>query len=327
MTKASMLQSISCALLTAVSLLVSPCVVAADYEPVGVPVDAREITAGVWMIEGQIGVASSANEGFNSNAGFVVTDDGVVAFDALGTPSLGAQMIKEITRVTDKPIRRLIISHYHSDHFYGAQPFADIGVPITAHQWVTEQYLKSDAPHARLIERRQSLFPWVNESSEITQPDELISDEEVFQLGGLTFRVFHTGPAHTPEDLMMYVEELGVLFSGDLVFSGRLPWVGDADSKSWLDAIDKLEKLEPRYLVPGHGGVSVQARADLVLTREYLSYLRTTMGAALEELIEFDEVYGETDWSAFEGLPTFKEANRTNAYNTYLLMQRELFSN
>lgn len=322
-----MLPLASCALALALSLLTLPVAVAADYEPVSVSVDAQEITTGVWMIEGQIGVASSVNEGFNSNAGFVVTDDGVVVFDALGTPSLGAQMIKEIRRVTDKPIERLIISHYHSDHFYGAQAFTDQGIPVTAHKWVTENYLKSDAPSARLIERRQSLFPWVNESSKITQPDELISDEVVFTVGGLTFRVFHTGPAHTPEDLMMYVEELGVLFAGDLIFSGRLPWVGNADSKTWLEAIDTLEKLAPLYLVPGHGSFSDQAQVDLALTRKYLRYLRLTMGAAVEELVEFDEVYGETDWSAFEGLPTFNEANRSNAYNTYLLMQRELFSN
>ncbi|MGB7183891.1 MAG: MBL fold metallo-hydrolase [Burkholderiaceae bacterium] len=296
---------------------------AAGYEPVSVNVIPKQLAPGVWVVQGLPGVASSANQGFNSNAGFVVTDDGVVVFDSLGTPSLGAELIQQIKKITNAPIKRLIISHYHSDHFYGAQAFQDAGVPITAQEWVVSHYLKSNAPVLRLAERRNSLFPWVNEGSRITPPDHTFQSEEIFVLGELTFRVFHTGPAHTPEDSMMIVEQAGVLFAGDLVFSGRLPWVGDADSRAWLSALEKIQDFKPRYLVPGHGTPSANAAKDIALTREYLSYLRKAMGQAVEELLEFDEAYDQTDWSRFAGLPTFKQANRTNAYNTFLLMQRE----
>ena len=261
------------------------------------------------------GIASAANEGFNSNAGFVVTDDGIVVFDALGSPSLGHEFLAQIAKTSRQPVRRLIISHYHSDHFYGAQPFAEQNIPITAHRYVVDHYLKSDAPVARLAERRQSLFPWVNESSRITPPTRVIDHEETFRLGGLTFRVFHTGPAHTPEDIMMLVEETGVLFAGDLLFAGRLPWIGDANTKAWLAALDRLLQFKPRVIIPGHGSASTNASADLTLTRKYLKFLRDAMGAAVDDLLEFDEAYAETDWSEFENEATFKLANRTNAYN------------
>jgi glyoxylase-like metal-dependent hydrolase (beta-lactamase superfamily II) len=65
-----------------------------------------------------------------------------------------------------------------------------------------------------------------------------------FKLGGLTFRVLHAGPAHTPEDLMMLVEEDGVLFVGDLMFSGRIPFVGDAQVASWIAAIERVMRAE-----------------------------------------------------------------------------------
>jgi len=121
----------------------------------------------------------------------------------------------------------------------------------------------------------------------------------------------------------MFVEEDGVLFAGDLVFKGRVPFIGDADSRLWLNALDKLIALQPKFLVPGHGAASDEPLADLTLTRDYLKYLREQMGRAVEEMIPFEEAYEKTDWSMYEKMPAFLEAHRRNAYNTYLLMERE----
>jgi glyoxylase-like metal-dependent hydrolase (beta-lactamase superfamily II) len=117
------------------------------------------------------------------------------------------------------------------------------------------------------------------------------------------------------------VEEENVLFVGDLMFAGRLPFVGDADSKSWISAIDRIIKFNPKIMVGGHGGVSTNASADLQLTRDYLVYLRQKMGAAADELEDFEVAYKKTDWSRFSHLPAFNEANRRNAYNTYIRIQ------
>ena len=84
-----------------------------------------------------------------------------------------------------------------------------------------------------------------------------------------------------------------------------------------------LLSLDARVIVPGHGPVSTTARADLQLTRDYLAYLRRTMGEAARNMEPFDEAYARTDWSAYEKMPLFGPANRMNAYNTYLLMERE----
>ena len=79
-------------------------------------------------------MASAANRGFMSNAGFVVTDDGVVVFDALGTPVLGRAMVDAIRKVTPLPIRRVIVSHYHADHVYGLQALKEAGAEIWAYR-------------------------------------------------------------------------------------------------------------------------------------------------------------------------------------------------
>ena len=115
----------------AVALLCTSLAAAAPADIVLVP---RQVSPHGWFFEGEAGMASVANKGFMSNAGFVVTSDGVVVFDALGTPALGEAMVKAIRTVTRQPIRRVIVSHYHADHFYGLQALKAAGAEVWAHR-------------------------------------------------------------------------------------------------------------------------------------------------------------------------------------------------
>jgi glyoxylase-like metal-dependent hydrolase (beta-lactamase superfamily II) len=283
-------------------------------------VEPIQLSPSVWFVRGASGVPSQANRGHTSNAGFVITKEGVVVFDALGTPVLGAEFLAEIRKRTQAPIARVIVSHYHADHFYGLTPFKAAGAEIWAHA-AAKPYLESQAPKDRLAERSKTLAPWVPADMPLVLPTFFLSRDETFRLGGLTFRVIPVGPAHTVEDLALLVEEEGVLFVGDLMFAGRIPFVGDADSRGWIAAIDRVVGYEPRVMVGGHGDASRNAAADLRLTRDYLVYLRKTMGDAADELVDFEEAYRKTDWSRFAHLPAFEAANRRNAYNTYIRMQ------
>jgi len=278
------------------------------------------VSDSVYFIRGEAGVPSVANRGHTSNAGFVVTREGVVVFDALGTPVLGKEFIEAIRKVTLAPLRRVVVSHYHADHFYGLPPLKDAGAEIWAHR-AARVYLDSEAAKLRLAERRQSLAPWVGADMRLVPADRWLDAEDTFKLGGLTFRIFPVGPAHTPEDLAMAVEEEGVLFVGDLMFAGRIPFIGEADSKAWIAAIDRIIQFNPRILIGGHGDASRNAAADLRMTRDYLAYLRDKMGSAASELEDFEVAYARTDWSRFAHLPAFEAANRRNAYNTYIRMQ------
>lgn len=287
-----------------------------------VAMQARQVGAHSYYVQGQSGAASAGNQGFMSNAGFVVTSDGVVVFDALGTPPLAEKLIAEIRKVTAQPIRRVIVSHWHADHYYGLQAFKALGAEVWAHA-NGQPALASDAAAARLQQRRELLSPWVDAGFRAIPADTWLAGDTDFRLGGLTFQLRFAGPAHSAEDLVMYVKEDSVLFAGDLVFRGRVPFVGDADSLAWLAALDQLSALQPRALVPGHGAASVDPGDDLTLTRDYLRYLRSSMGKAVADFVPFDEAYAATDWRPWEKLPAFDVANRANAYNTYLLMEQE----
>jgi len=276
----------------------------------------------IHYVIGQLGAASALNQGFMSNAGFIITRDGVVVFDALGTPALAEQLIRRIREQTPLPIRRVVVSHFHPDHFYGLSSFKAQGAEIWAHRSAVS-YLTSPSARERLAERKKTLAPWLDGVNDLVMPDRLIDDESTFELGGIRFRLFHVGPAHTPEDLVMLVENDGVLFVGDLIFSGRLPFVGTSDSRAWLVAIDRLLTYQPRVIISGHGRHSASAENDLRFTRDYLTYLRKKMGDAVAGFVPFEQAYAATDWSAYASLPAFNEGNRINAYNTYLLMEQE----
>jgi glyoxylase-like metal-dependent hydrolase (beta-lactamase superfamily II) len=282
----------------------------------------QRVSAHGWLVQGEAGMASAANKGFMSNAGYVVTDEGVVVFDALGTPPLGRALIEAIRKVTRAPIRRVIVSHYHADHVYGLQALQEAGAEIWAHR-KGEAYFTTGVAQERLAQRRADLFPWVDENTRVVPPDVWLDGDADFRLGGLTFRLVHSGGGHSPEDLMMYVVEDRLLFAGDLVFSGRIPFVGNGDSKGWLQATARMLALRPAVVVPGHGPVSRDVARDLSLTHDYLVYLRETMGRAVHELTPFDEAYAKADWSRYRALPAFEPANRINAWGTYLRMEQE----
>jgi glyoxylase-like metal-dependent hydrolase (beta-lactamase superfamily II) len=286
----------------------------------------KKVSDRVYYFEGDPGVASSANRAFNSNASFVVTNDGVVVFDALGTPVLGAAMKAAIAGVTQQPIRLIVVSHFHADHFYGLQALAGPGVEIWGHAKGRET-LGSPFTADRLEQRRRDLWPDVDQDTRLLGATRWLefpaSGEIAFERGGVRFRLIDVSGAHSPEDIMLWVDNDRVLLAGDLYFSGRVPFVGSADSKAWLAAMDRIVPLKPRMVVPGHGHASSDPEPDIELTREYLSFLRKEMGKAVRELLPFDEAYAAVDWSRFAKVPAFEAANRINAYGTYLRMEQE----
>ena len=291
------------------------------YPPVTVDVPIKQVAENTYYALGGAGMATD-NEGFISNAGFVVTDAGVVVFDALGTPSLAWTLRQRIREITDQPVVKVIVSHYHADHIYGLQVFQDEGAKILAPRGAYE-YLESITAAERLDERRFSLDPWVNDDTRLVRPDLLIEDEYHFTVGEIDFRVNYLGSAHSDGDMTLYVVQDRVLFSGDIIFEGRVPFVGDADTKRWLETLESLETDRLVALVPGHGPAARKPVEAIARTREYLAYLREVMGAAVEDLEDFASAYEAADWSRFERLPAFDAAHRRNAYQVVLSMEAE----
>jgi len=293
---------------------------ASDYEKVSVEMAAEKLNGSAYYIPGLSGSATEY-EGFISNAGFVVTSDGVVVFDALGTPSLAKAMLSEIQKITDKPVKLVIVSHYHADHIYGLQVFKEQGAQIWAPKG-TWDYLDSEAAPNLLNARRMSLYPWVNSKTYLVEPDRIIDQDTKFSLGGHQFLLTYFGKVHSEGDMSLLSLNDQTLYSGDIIFEGRIPFVGDADIIKWSKTLDRVRNIEMEYFVPGHGMASDQPQETMDLTYRYLNFLLKQLTAAVDEMTPFDEVYEAIDWSAFEDEPAFDAANRKNAYAVYLYLER-----
>lgn len=293
---------------------------ASDYEKVSVEMSAEKLNGSAYYIPGLSGSATEY-EGFISNAGFVVTSDGVVVFDALGTPSLAKAMLSEIQKITDKPVKLVIVSHYHADHIYGLQVFKEQGAQIWAPKG-TWDYLDSEAAPNLLNARRMSLYPWVNSKTYLVEPDRIIDQDTKFSLGGHQFLLTYFGKVHSEGDMSLLSLNDQTLYSGDIIFEGRIPFVGDADIIKWSKTLDRVRDIEMEYFVPGHGMASDQPQETMDLTYRYLNFLLKQLTAAVDEMTPFDEVYEAIDWSEFEDEPAFDAANRKNAYAVYLYLER-----
>lgn len=295
---------------------------AADKPATAPEMQAREAAPGCWYVEGLSALGSPANQNFISNAGFIVTSAGVVVVDALGSPALAERLLAEIKKVTPQKVTHVVVTHYHADHIYGLQVFQQAGAKIIAHQ-AGREYLFADTARLRLQASREELAPWIDDKTRLVEATEWIDGRRELTLGDTHLVLQPVGPAHTPEDLAVYLPAKKVLYAGDLVFRSRVPFVGQADSRNWIKSLDKLLGFDTEVIIPGHGPVSTEARKDMQLTRDYLVYLRKTMGKAALDMTPFNEAYKATDWSQFEHLPLFNAANRMNAYNTYLLMEHD----
>ena len=120
-----------------------------------------QVSPSAWYVEGLSALGSAANQNFISNAAFVVTPNGVVVIDALGSPALAERLLAEIRKVTPQPVTHVIVTHYHADHIYGLQAFEAAGARILAHE-AAREYLQSDQARLRLEASRVELAPWVD---------------------------------------------------------------------------------------------------------------------------------------------------------------------
>ncbi|MFV1996942.1 MAG: MBL fold metallo-hydrolase [Acidiferrobacterales bacterium] len=292
------------------------------YAKVDVDMTLVRISRNSWFVQGKAGTAIE-NAGFISNAGFVVTPDGIVVFDALGTPSLAAKLLARIRSISSAPIKAVVMSHYHADHLYGLQVFKEQGARVYAPRGA-QDYLNSDVADNLLAARRKLLAPWVNETTQLVVPDVYVEKDMELKFGGVTLQITPLGKAHSEGDLAMMVKPDNVLFSGDIIFEGRIPFIGEANTRNWMKTLDSLRGTKVAALVPGHGPLAKNPDKVIESTYHYLAKLRKHMQVAVDSGDLFGEVYDKIDWGELVFLPAFSEANRRNAYNVYLSIENEM---
>lgn len=189
------------------------------------------------------------------NTGVIIGEDSVMIIDATATPVAAQQLVTKIREVTDKPIKYVVLSHYHAVRVLGASGYREHGL---------EQIIASQGTYDLIVERGQqdmdseiTRFPRLFESVEsipgLTWPTLVFKDEMTLVMGDLKVQIKHLGRAHTGGDTVVWVESEKVLYSGDLIEFEAACYTGDAYLSDWPTTLDAAETLKPEKVVPGRG--------------------------------------------------------------------------
>ncbi|PCI35999.1 MAG: hypothetical protein COB53_10450 [Elusimicrobia bacterium] len=183
-----------------------------------------------------------------SNAAFIILSDGVLVVDSHLKPEASKVLLREIKKITDKPVRYLVQTHHHSDHVGGNTAFPG-AIDIIAHKRTRNRLKRWNPTKARL-------------------PDLVLKDEIIFHRGR-ELQVLYVGRGHTDGDIVVWLPTSKILITGDLLFHGRtIGFMKDGFVGDWIQTMDSLVALKPESVVPGHGPLA--GSQDLLAFKSYL---------------------------------------------------------
>lgn len=279
------------------------------------------VAPGLYAFIGEKSGRTYENEGLNANIGLVVTADGALLIDS-GASFQGARKIHEsVKQVTKQPVKWVINTGGQDHRWLGNAYFIGQGAEVIAHANAKADLQKRGGDHIA------ALKPELKEKLDGTVPTLptrwLSGNDETLSLGGTTVQVIHRGGAHTPGDVMVWLPQQRVVFSGDVVYVDRmLGVIPVSHTGRWLESFAALEALQPARIVPGHGQV-----CDLPLaqaqTRDYLKNLRAHMKQAVDAGQDISAAIKAFDAKPWMGLLNAAELHPGNASRTYLELERE----
>lgn len=282
------------------------------------PLPLLRLANGVYAVLGDVGRGSEGRP----NAGFVVTDSGVIVIDALASPRDGQRLVDAIHTVTSQTIKWLVLTHHHPDHHFGAIVFRRLGAKVIAHP--DRSSLATEGGENSL------LADWVRvvgldamRGFEFADtPDRAVTATDTLRLGGRVVVIAHPGAAHSGGDLTVWLPQERILFAGDLLIEDGVTMVVDGSSGQLLHALGGIDSLHARTIVPGHGAIPPHPSRLVARTRAYILGLRRDMKTAIEQ--------GRPMGRALASLPpadqtrpvSLNSRRRRNAVRVYLEEER-----
>ncbi|MCW8949544.1 MAG: MBL fold metallo-hydrolase [Sedimenticola sp.] len=256
------------------------------------------------------GVYAYTAEG-DPNTGIIIGDDCVMVIDTQATPDMAQDVIRRIREVTDKPIEYVVLSHYHAVRVMGASAYNP------------KQIIASQATYDLIVERGQfdfdsevgrfpRLFQGVESVPGLTWPTLTFESSMTLWMGKRRVELMHVGRGHTKGDIVVWLPEEKILFSGDLVEFGATPYTGDAYLTDWPQTLANVRALGAEKLVPGRGDALTTpetVEAAISGTQDFLTQMFESVKKGRSEGKALNEIYTETyqvlkpqfgDWVIFE---------------------------
>jgi glyoxylase-like metal-dependent hydrolase (beta-lactamase superfamily II) len=234
------------------------------------------------------------------NTGVIIGDDAVLVADTQATPAMAADVIRRIREVTDKPIRYVVLTHYHAVRVLGASAYRAEGC---------QQILASQDTYDLIVERGEQdkaseigRFPRLFRNVEtvpagLTWPTMTFTGKMTLWLGKLEVQLLQLGRGHTKGDTVVWLPGERAMLSGDLVEFDATPYAGDAYFQDWPQTLERIAALQPLALVPGRGPAlkgQVQVQEGLRVTREFVRDVWASVSAGAAAGRDLNAVYRDT---------------------------------
>lgn len=308
----------------------TPSIAFTESTPIDTALKTYEVIPGTHFIYGNIAEVDENNRGFNGNAGFIVTDEGVVVIDSLGSPKLGQRIINTVKTVTDKPIKYLILTHNHPDHAYGAIAFKNLGnVTVIGHEGTMEYINSERIGHS--VTYRETFIKKDMEGFKPVAPDIMVGgalySRHSISLGGKTFDIYNTGAHHSFGDLIVHQKEDNIVWISDLAFNNRVTFMADGntqkaiDAQSWL--LDNFK--DAKFMIPGHGSVQTAPFPMVTKTRDYMQRLRKDMAKAVDEGVDLQTAMDSTPYPDWQKVNMYDLNHKKNLDFVYREVELEQF--
>ena len=279
----------------------------------------RVLAPGVFLVAGDTGKGVEGRP----NAGFIVSSDGLLVVGGLASPAQGEAVLRTIRTRSALSVRWFVLYAHHPDMQFGAITMKRAGASVVAHPDANVLAAEGGpdqmvADWDQVVGLQEMLgFEFAN------VPDHPVTGSDTLVLGERRVVVWHPGKGHSPGDLMLWLPDDGILFSGDVLVEDGVTMVIDGSSRELLDVLAAIEQLHPKVIVPGHGRIASNPQALIDSTRSYLTALRAAMQAAVEGGVPMRR--------ALTSLPPADETRpvslhsrlRRNANRVYVEMERE----
>ena len=259
---------------------------------------------------------SKENCGDIANASFIITKNYVILIDTGSSKAYGEELKKQIEKITSKPIKYIINTHHHADHFLGNDAFSSSDIYATK---FTKEDIEKNG-HLYIANLRNLIKDAIN-GTKIKAPDKILQNKTL-DLDGYKLKVLYFD-GHTQSDIAIYDENTKILYASDLVFYKRTPATPHANINKWIESLKELEKIDYDILVPGHG-IASKTKEPILENIAYLAYLNKTLKESAKKGLDIYEILEKPIPKEFESFTMFKEEFERSVINLYPSYEKDI---
>jgi len=273
----------------------------------------KKVAEGVYCMFGELDMPKASNAGFMSNSCYIQTSDSWVVWDTGATYKFAKAVYTEMQKIADLPVKTIIFSHEHDDHWLGAGFYKEkFGSKLIGTKIINERYKPGHEPETRMF---KILNPIDVEGTKITPMDISYDDGHIFNLGGVKMEYISLGQAHSEDDFMLWLPEKKVILTADVVMNGRITSNRNGTVMGQLAAHDKIRTKDWTVMVPGHGFITDKTAMDE--SALYFKLMKDRILAAIDDGVDATEINEAVTLPEFKDKGLYKVLNSNNVSRSY----------